>query len=153
MPTIDELKLALVKAREENEKVKMHAADLWGDVEETEAYKKYKLAELEFKASSDAMLVADKALRDAALQEFGYKTVGEEISPGIKIKMRHKIHYDLNKVIEWAKTEARNLFKFDVKAFEDAAKKGTLYGAPFEKYDEPYVELATKNEDFQLPQG
>jgi hypothetical protein len=56
----------------------------------------------------------------------------------------------LEKVIVWAKEEAKHLFKFDAKSFEDAAKKGTLHGAPFEKFDEPYVELATKNEDFQL---
>jgi hypothetical protein len=52
----------------------------------------------------------------------------------------------LEDVISWAEDKAKHLFKFDVKAFE----KNPPEGAPFEKYDEPYVTIATDNADFQL---
>jgi hypothetical protein len=142
---IETLKLALVKAREANEKAKEYAAEQWKGVEDTTAHRLYQDAVDEFKAAAEAMLVADKALRDAALEQAG--DGAGEVSPGVKIQMRHKIKYVLEEVETWARTQAAFLFKFDVKAFE----KSPPTGAPFEKYDEPYVVLATKNEDFQLP--
>jgi hypothetical protein len=153
---IESLKLVLVKAREANEQAKQNAGLRRINMETTPEGVAYKKATEEFATASEAMLAADKELREAVLNLHEVKEgifKGGEISPGVTIQFHHKIKYELDKVIEWAKTEARNLFVFDVKAFEDSAKKGTAHGAPFEKYDEPFVKLATKNEDFNLPKG
>jgi len=149
MNNIDELKLALVQARAANEKAKEIVAVKWKDVEATLSFQSYNSANDAFKEAAEAMLVADKALRDAAMDAWVRDGAGE-VSPGVRIKMRHKVRYVLETVTAWAKEEAKHLFKFDTKSFEDAAKKGTLHGAPFEKYDEPYCELSSKSEDFQL---
>jgi 23S rRNA G2069 N7-methylase RlmK/C1962 C5-methylase RlmI len=150
---IEALKRELVAAREANEKAKAYAAEKWMAVEDTTAHRLYKDATDDFKLASDAMLAADKALRDAALQEFkdGIGKISDltnpYISEGVKIKMHHRIRYKLEDVIAWAEKKAQYLFKFDEAKF----KKDPPDGAPFEKYDEPYCELATKSEDFHLP--
>jgi hypothetical protein len=152
MNNIDALKLALVKAREANEKAKETVDKLWRVVEASEAFGQYDQARGNYQNASKDLDLTDKALRDAALAEFkdGVGNISAAsnpyISDGVKIKMRHKIKYVLEEVESWARTQAAFLFKFDVKAFE----KSPPAGAPFEKYDEPYVELATKNEDFQV---
>jgi hypothetical protein len=149
MNNIDELKLVLVKARETNEKAKEYVSEQWHFVEVTPEFLEYDKANNAFKVAAEAMLLADKALRDAALQEFKDHELAD-LGAGVRIKMRHKVKYILDEVETWARENAKFLFKFDTKSFEDAAKKGTLHGAPFEKYDEPYCELATKSEDFQI---
>lgn len=147
--SIEELKIALVKAREENEHAKETTAQALAKMEDTPEGKEYKWATDTMRLTSETLLAADKELRDAALAEWNDVNnthVGMNISPGVKIQFHHNLKYDLKEVIAWAEDKAKHLFKFDVKAFD----KNPPEGAPFTRVDEPYVVLSSKNSDFQL---
>jgi hypothetical protein len=152
MSTIDELKVKLVKAREANEQAKQNAGLRRINMETTPEGVEYSLATAEFAIASEAMLAADKELREAALAI--YNSTGSPkdiscISPGVTIQFHHKIKYDTDAVIAWCWEKYKGLILLDKKEFEKVKPNG----APFEKYDEPFVKLATKNEDFNLPKG
>ncbi len=149
---IETLKRELVKAREANEKAKALSEKAWKAVESTEAYTDYDVAKMDFATAAEAMLVADKALRDAALEEFGTTTDGPQrtaTSAGVTIKFHHKIKYDVDAAITWCWEKYKGLILLDKKEFEKAKPNG----APWEPVEIPYVELATKNADFQLKEG
>jgi len=147
--SIEELKLALAKARIEVEIAKKRKEEAWNVVAFEESYLRYMDMKQGLDVAEKSEMEADKALRKEALNLHEVKDgvfAGGEISPGVKIKFHHKIKYALEEVSAWAKVNALHLFKFDEAAF----KKNPPEGAPFEKYDEPYVEVATDSEDFDL---
>ena len=60
---------------------------------------------------------------------------------GLSLRINKFLKYDLEKVTEWAKENAKMLFVLDVKAFEKLAKNSPVPGV--ETIDDPMITIAS----------
>ena len=99
----------------------------------------------ECKSREDELTAKIKTNALAAYKEteelYNRQMAKDGLPHGLAIRVNHSLKYDLNSVTEWAKENAKMLFKLDVKAFEKMATTTTVPGV--EIVDEPSITIAT----------
>lgn len=148
MDTIDELKLEVLKARQDEDEAvyAVHSAEVV--LEETEAYCFLSAARVDRTAAIERRAQVEAELREAALADFQER--GEKkVSPGVNIRMRKEKRYDLEKATNWAREHSTGLLILDRKAFEKGGP--FIAGAPIQIIEEPECTLASDPADFQMP--
>jgi len=79
------------------------------------------------------------SIKKEALEE--YRLTNEKPSvDGLALRINHLLRYDLGKVTEWCKENAKALFKLDIGEFEKLAKTISVPGV--EIVDEPTITIA-----------
>ena len=116
-----------------------HVKELDSELQETVEYRTLQIAKnflSEYKAEADELTAKIKA---DSLAEY-LATKEKPTLKGLALRVNHSLKYDLNSVTEWAKENAKMLFKLDVKAFEKMATTTIVPGV--EIVDEPTITIA-----------
>ncbi len=81
-----------------------------------------------------------KRIKEEGLKEY-IATKEKPSLAGLGLRVNKFLKYDLEKVTEWAKENAKMLFVLDVKAFEKLAKNSPVPGV--ETIDDPIITIAS----------